>query len=71
MNYRQRQMNEETKKKAAHLMKLQVNKKLLQDALQKETGKIILFKDLLNIAAQYKGTPKSFSASQSEFARAT
>ena len=60
MNYRQRQMNEETKKKAAHLMKLQVNKKLLQDALQKETGKVILLKDLSNIAAKYKEKPQSF-----------
>lgn len=59
MNFHQRRLPEEVKKEAANLLHMQINKKLLKDKLQKDTGKIILLKDLSNIASEFKGSPNS------------
>ena len=42
------------KEKAASLLSMKANKKLVQDALTQETGNVITLKDLSNIAASNK-----------------
>ena len=44
----------EVKDKAATLLEMKANKKMIQQQLCKETGKIILLKDLSNIATANK-----------------
>jgi len=44
----------EAKEKAAHLLRMNANKKLVQQELTQETGNIILLKDLTNIATSIK-----------------
>lgn len=60
MNIRQRRLNDDEKKKAGHLMAMQVNKKILQQTLQEETGKMVQLKDLANIEQKLKGPSISF-----------
>lgn len=50
----QRSLPLEAKEKAAQLMQMNVNKKLLQQELVQETGNVILLKDLSNIASAIK-----------------
>lgn len=50
----QRQLSAATTAKAAKLLEMKANKKLIQQELVKETGNIILLKDLSNIASRVK-----------------
>ena len=50
----QRSLPAEIKEKASHLLKMNANKKLIQQQLVNETGNIILLKDLSNIATAIK-----------------
>ena len=47
----QRTLSTEEKNKASRLIGLRVNKKLLQQELTQDSGKIILLKDLTNLAS--------------------
>ncbi|XP_014672678.1 PREDICTED: uncharacterized protein LOC106813130 [Priapulus caudatus] len=51
---RQRKMNPTEKENVVTMLDIHANKKLLQDRLIKETGKVILLKDLHNLAATNK-----------------
>ena len=48
---RQRSLPSDAKEAAAKLLKMNVNKKLLQQKLVNETGNVVLLKDLTNIAS--------------------
>ena len=50
----QRTLPTDAKKTAEKLLELNVNKKLLREKLVKETGNVILLKDLTNIASAQK-----------------
>ena len=50
----QRALPMEARTKAANLLEMKANKKMVQHQLSHETGKIILLKDLSNIAASQK-----------------
>ncbi|KAG8180949.1 hypothetical protein JTE90_024698 [Oedothorax gibbosus] len=50
----QRKLPPEVREQAKVLLDLDVNKKLLQQKLQRDTGKIVTLKDLSNLAAQDK-----------------
>ena len=50
----QRALNKEEKAKAARLLEMKANKKLVQQQLCQETGNIVLLKDLSNIATANK-----------------
>ncbi len=51
---RQRKLSLAEEKRAKDLLEIKVNKKMLQDTLVKETGKIITLKDLTNINSMMK-----------------
>lgn len=51
---RQRKLPIELKEKVAALLHMKANKKLVQDQLSTETGKVILLKDISNIATAAK-----------------
>ena len=44
----------EAKAKAASLLEMQANKKMVQQRMCQETGKIVLLKDLSNIVTAHK-----------------
>jgi len=46
----QRKLPAEVKEKAARLLCMKANKKLIQQEISKETGKVVLLKDICNIA---------------------
>ena len=46
----QRKLPPDAKEKAAKLLEMKANKKMVQQQLTSETGKIVLLKDLSNIA---------------------
>ena len=50
----QRALNKEEKAKAAKLLEMKANKKLVQQQLSQETGNIVLLKDLSNISTANK-----------------
>lgn len=50
----QRALPMEAKTKAAKLLEMKAHKKMIQHQLSRETGKIVLLKDLSNIAACQK-----------------
>ena len=50
----QRQLSEVIKEKAASLLQMDANKKLVQQQISQESGKVVLLKDLVNIAANSK-----------------
>jgi hypothetical protein len=50
----QRKLSAETKAKASSLLQMNANKKMIQTQLTQETGKVILLKDLTNIATVAK-----------------
>ena len=50
----QRQLSAATKEKAANLLQMDANKKLVQQQVSQESGKVVLLKDLANIAANSK-----------------
>lgn len=50
----QRKLPAETKAKASSLLQMNANKKMIQSQLSQETGKVILLKDLTNIATEVK-----------------
>lgn len=51
---RERKLAPDNRKRAEELMRLQANKKLVQHQLAPEMGKVILLKDLSNIATNMK-----------------
>ena len=51
---RQRILSSETKNKASQLLQVKGNKKIIQQQLTQETGKVILLKDLANIVTSSK-----------------
>jgi len=51
---RERKLDADSVKRAEELLQLQANKKLVQHQLASETGKVILLKDLSNIATELK-----------------
>ena len=51
---KQRRLDNDAKQQAAEMMHLKANKKMLQNHLIHETGKLIILKDLHNIHAQSK-----------------
>lgn len=50
----QRKLSKDDKAKAAALLEMKANKKLVQQQLTQETGNIVLLKDLSNIATASK-----------------
>ena len=50
----QRQLSAATKAKVASLLQMDANKKLVQQQISQESGKIVLLKDLANIATNSK-----------------
>ena len=46
---RQRKLGQEEKREASSLLKMKVNKKLLQQNLSSTTGKVVTLKDISNI----------------------
>ena len=50
----QRQLSAATKAKVASLLQMDANKKLAQQQISQESGKIVLLKDLANIATNSK-----------------
>ena len=46
---RQRKLGQEEKREASSLLKMKVNKKLLQQHLSSTTGKVVTLKDISNI----------------------
>ena len=50
----QRQLSATTKAKVASLLQMDTNKKLVQQQISQESGKIVLLKDLANIATNSK-----------------
>ena len=50
----QRKLSAKTKAKASSLLQMNANKKMIQTQLSQETGKVILLKDLTNIATAAK-----------------
>ena len=58
---RQRQLSAATKAKVASLLQMDANKKLVQQQISQESGKIVLLKDLPNIATNSKkGKSKNY-----------
>ena len=51
---KQRRLPNEVKEKAAQMLQLKANNKLVQQGLCQETGKVILLKDLANIIIRSK-----------------
>ena len=51
---KQRRLDNDAKQQAAEMMHLKANKKMLQNHLIHETGKLIILKDLHNIHTQVK-----------------
>lgn len=50
----------EVKEKATTLLRMKANKKLVQEEISKESGKVVLLKDICNIAtAAKKGKPRN------------
>lgn len=50
----------EVKEKATTLLRMKANKKLIQEEISKETGKVVLLKDISNIATAAKqGRPRN------------
>lgn len=50
----QRKLSVATREKATSLLQMDANKKLVQQQISQESGKIVLLKDLANIAANSK-----------------
>ena len=72
----QRALPEELKAKVSNLMRIRANKKLLQEQISSESGKVVLLKDLSNIHQKQKlnigansleGTVKQLKATYGEF----
>lgn len=55
----QRALPDELKAGVRGLLKLQANKKLIQKKIQEETGKVVLLKDLSNVASSMKQGTKN------------
>lgn len=55
----QRQLSAATKEKVASLLQMDANKKLVQQQISQESGKIVLLKDLANTANSKKGKSKN------------
>ena len=60
---RQRQLNQSEKKNAQELIKLKVNKKLLQQHLSETTGKVVTLKDITNMQTSSQN-PKNSSVEE-------
>ncbi|XP_014668459.1 PREDICTED: uncharacterized protein LOC106809772 [Priapulus caudatus] len=50
----QRKLPEETQKEAEHMLKLKADRKLIKNQLSRQSGRIVLFKDLSNIRDRMK-----------------
>jgi len=50
----QRRLDDSSKEIAKKMLSMKANKKLVQNHLMKDTGKVVLLKDLHNIAATLK-----------------
>ena len=56
---KQRKLGQEQKWEACLLLKVKVNKKLLQQHLSSTTGKVVTLKDIANIQSEVCGTRSS------------
>ena len=55
----QRKLSAPLKEKAVSLLEMKANKKLVQEKLTQESGKVILLKDLSNLAASINKSTKN------------